>query len=100
MKLQRITGNREAATRFVDGHRTRAASGRGGSLGHMVGTEVHDVTVPFDELKPGMILTIEPAMTIPEDRACIHLEDVLLVTDTGYENLSAFAPIEADAVGN
>ena len=86
---------REAATRFVDGYRTRAQAGRGGSLGHMVGMEVHDVTVPFDELKPGMIFTIEPALTIPEDRVYIRLEDVLLVTATGYENLSAFAPVEA-----
>jgi Xaa-Pro aminopeptidase len=90
--------NKDAATRFVDGYRTRADSGRGGSLGHMVGMEVHDVTVPFDELKPGMIFTIEPAMTIPEDRVYIRLEDVLLVTEKGYENLSAFAPIEPDAV--
>lgn len=79
-------------------NQTRAQAGCGGSLGHMVGMEVHDVTMPFDELKPGMIFTIEPALTIPEDRVHIRLEDVLLVTPTGYENLSAFAPIEADAV--
>lgn len=90
--------HKEAATRFVEGYRTRAQAGRGGSLGHMVGMEVHDVTVPLDELKPGMIFTIEPALTIPEDRVYIRLEDVLLVTPTGYENLSAFAPIEAAEV--
>lgn len=90
--------NKEAATRFVEGYRTRAQSGNATSLGHMVGMEVHDVTVPFDELKPGMVFTIEPALTIPEDRVYIRLEDVLLVTRTGYENLSAFAPIEPDAV--
>lgn len=90
--------NKEAATRFVEGYRSRAQSGTATSLGHMVGMEVHDVTVPFDEMKPGMIFTIEPAMTIPEDRVYIRLEDVLLVTPTGYENLSAFAPIEPDGV--
>lgn len=90
--------NKDAATRFVEGYRTRAASGRATSLGHMVGMEVHDVTVPFEELKPGMIFTIEPAMTIPEDQVYIRLEDVLLVTPNGYENMSAFAPIEPDAV--
>jgi len=90
--------NRDAATRFVEGYRTRAQAGNATSLGHMVGMEVHDVTVPFDELKPGMIFTIEPAMTIPDDRVYIRLEDVLLVTPAGYENLSAFAPIEPDAV--
>lgn len=92
---------REAAVRFVDGYRRRAeaaAGGRGGSLGHMVGMEVHDVTVPFKELTPGMIFTIEPAITIPEERVYVRLEDVILITKDGYENLSAFVPMEVEAI--
>ena len=90
---------KDAAARFVENYRTRATASTGrSSLGHMVGMEVHDVTVPFDELKPGMIFTIEPALTIPEDRVYIRLEDVILITDTGYENLSAFVPMEVDAI--
>jgi len=90
---------KQAATRFVDGYRRSAEGGRG-SLGHMVGMEVHDVTVPFDELKPGMIFTIEPALTIPEDRVYIRLEDMILITASGYENLSGFVPMEVDAIEN
>ena len=87
--------NKEAAVRFVDGYRRRAESSGGGrALGHMVGMEVHDVTVPFEELRPGMIFTIEPALTIPEDRVYVRLEDVILITPTGYDNLSAFVPVE------
>jgi Xaa-Pro aminopeptidase len=87
--------NREAAVRFVEAYRRRAESTeRGRGLGHMVGMEVHDVTAPFDELRPGMIFTIEPALTIPEDRVYVRLEDVILITPTGYENLSAFVPVE------
>jgi Xaa-Pro aminopeptidase len=41
-----------------------------------------------------MIFTIEPALTIPEDRVYVRLEDVILITPTGYENLSAFVPSE------
>jgi Xaa-Pro aminopeptidase len=88
--------NREAAQRFVAPYRSRAqaaSAGRSG-LGHMVGMEVHDATVPYDELKPGMIFTIEPAMTIPDDRVYVRLEDVILITPNGYENLSALAPVE------
>ena len=97
-----------AAARFVDNYRLRlnpppSAAGapprQGGSLGHTVGMEVHDVNTPHgDVLVPGMVFTIEPALTIPEDRVYIRLEDVLLVTETGYENLSSFVPIEIDAV--
>ncbi|MBA3403711.1 MAG: aminopeptidase P family protein [Gemmatimonadaceae bacterium] len=88
---------KEAAARFVEGYRTQASSGRG-SLGHMVGMEVHDVTVPFEALKPGMIFTIEPALTIPEDRVYIRLEDMILITERGYENLSAFAPMDVAGI--
>jgi Xaa-Pro aminopeptidase len=90
--------NKEAATRFVEGYRKSSQAGRA-SLGHMVGMEVHDVTAPMPAgLKPGMIFTIEPAMTIPEDRVYIRLEDVILITDTGYENLSSFVPAELSAI--
>jgi Xaa-Pro aminopeptidase len=85
--------NRDAAARFVDNYRRSAESGRA-SLGHMVGMEVHDVTAPMpDGLKPGMIFTIEPAMTIPEDRVYVRLEDVILITEKGYENMSSFVPV-------
>jgi Xaa-Pro aminopeptidase len=101
---------KEAAVRFVDNYRRRidppppapgtAQRGGGrGSLGHTVGMEVHDVNTPHgDVLVPGMVFTIEPALTIPEDRIYVRLEDVILITETGYENLSAFAPIEMDEI--
>ena len=85
---------KEAAARFVENYRRRMSS-EAGSLGHMVGMEVHDVTAPMpDGLKPGMIFTIEPALTIPEDRVYIRLEDMILITDKGFENLSSFVPME------
>ena len=86
--------NRTAAEAFVDRYRTTTRN----SLGHMVGMEVHDVVVPFDTLKPGMVFTIEPPITIPDERVYVRLEDVILVTPTGYENLSAFVPMDADGI--
>ncbi len=47
---------------------------------------------------PCIVFTIEPALTIPEDRVYIRLEDVILITETGYENLSAFVPMEIDEI--
>jgi Xaa-Pro aminopeptidase len=90
---------RDAAARFVEGYRARLATPRpGATLGHMVGMEVHDVSKNFTVYQPGMVFTIEPALTIPEDRVYIRLEDMILITDTGYENLSGFVPSEIDAV--
>jgi len=57
---------KDAAARFVEGYRTRLASPRpGATLGHMVGMEVHDVSKNFSAYEPGMVFTIEPALTIP-----------------------------------
>jgi Xaa-Pro aminopeptidase len=81
---------KEAATRFVERYRASKAN----SLGHTVGLEVHDVRLPTRTLEPGQLFTIEPAMTIPDEHIGMRLEDVILITETGYENLSAFVPVE------
>jgi Xaa-Pro aminopeptidase len=86
--------HRRAAHAFVEDFRKNSSN----VLGHTVGMEVHDVYPPTDVLKPGMVFTIEPALTIDEDRTYVRLEDMILITDTGYENLSAFAPMEPDAI--
>jgi Xaa-Pro aminopeptidase len=81
---------KEAAIRFVERYRASTSN----SLGHTIGMEVHDVRLPTQTLEPGQLFTIEPAMTIPDEHIGIRLEDVILMTETGYENLSAFVPVE------
>jgi Xaa-Pro aminopeptidase len=81
---------KEAAGRFVERYRASRAN----SLGHTIGMEVHDVRLPTRTLEPGQIFTIEPAMTIPDEHLGMRLEDVILITENGYENLSAFVPVE------
>ena len=84
----------QAATQFVERYRKSTAN----SLGHTIGMEVHDVTRRGDTLVPGQVFTIEPAMQIPELGLGLRLEDAILMTDTGYENLSAFVAVEIDAI--
>ena len=84
-----------AATTFVEGYR----ASRSNSLGHAVGMEVHDPPVSGrSRLEPGMVFTIEPAMTIPDEHQGLRLEDMILITATGYENLSAWVPVDIDAI--
>jgi Xaa-Pro aminopeptidase len=52
------------------------------------------VRSPSQTLEPGQIFTIEPAMQIPDEHVGIRLEDMLLITENGYENLSSFVPVE------
>jgi Xaa-Pro aminopeptidase len=69
---------------------------RADRVGHWVGMEVHDVDAApeGDVLQPGMVFTIEPALTIREDRVYVRLEDVIVITEAGYENLSESLPCE------
>ena len=84
---------KKAAVAFVENYRRQSAAGK--SLGHYVGLEVHDVSENMGTiLEPGRIFTIEPQFRIEEDHIGIRLEDMLLITENGYENLSAFVPIE------
>jgi len=85
---------RSAAERFVADLRSSGFS----TISHYVGMEVHDVAPAVSEFAPGMVFTIEPALTIPEDRVYVRLEDVILVTESGYENLSAFVPVEPEDI--
>jgi len=39
-----------------------------------------------------MVLTVEPGIYIPEENLGVRIEDDILVTATGHENLSEGAP--------
>jgi Xaa-Pro aminopeptidase len=86
-----------AAVAFVENYRRSSANARAG-LGHWVGMEVHDVGGRAETYEPGMIFTIEPAMQIVDEHLGLRLEDMILITERGYENLSEFVPVEIDAI--
>jgi Xaa-Pro aminopeptidase len=78
--------------------RYSAASSQSG-LGHSLGLEVHDVTAGRKNvLQPGELFTIEPPIAIEDELLAMRIEDVILITETSYENLSAFVPIEIDDI--
>ncbi len=86
-----------AAQNMVEGYRRE--SGKLHFLGHPVGLEVHDVADKRGNiLEPGYLFTIEPQMRIEEDHTGVRLEDMILITENGYENLSAFVPIDVDDI--
>ncbi len=67
-------------------------------LGHTLGLDVHDSQFPNMVLKPGMIITVEPGIYIPEEKLGVRIEDDVLVTETGYKLLSARLPRSAEEV--
>jgi Xaa-Pro aminopeptidase len=83
------------------------------NVSHMLGLDVHDCaaaraeTYKFGMLAAGMVLTVEPGLyfqlddlTVPARYRGIgvRIEDDVLITQTGVENLSAAIPREPDAV--
>ncbi|MDO7977820.1 aminopeptidase P family protein [Oceanotoga teriensis] len=58
------------------------------SIGHFLGLDTHDVGQRGKEFEPGMIITNEPGLYIPEENIGIRIEDDLLITENGCENLS------------
>jgi Xaa-Pro aminopeptidase len=63
-----------------------------GGFGHYVGMAVHDVGGRIQALKPGMIFANEPLMTWPNENLGVRVEDTILITETGCENLTAGIP--------
>jgi Xaa-Pro aminopeptidase len=64
-------------------------------LSHWLGMRVHDVGDYRMPLEPGMVLTVEPGIYIPEEQLGVRIEDDILITPDGYELLSAAAPRRA-----
>ncbi|CAN5745045.1 aminopeptidase P N-terminal domain-containing protein [soil metagenome] len=60
-------------------------------VGHHLGLRVHDID-PRAPLAPGHVVTIEPGVYLPQRRLGIRIEDDILVTPRGRENLSKSIP--------
>jgi len=61
-------------------------------LGHHIGLDVHDPGSYCKPLEPGMVVTMEPGIYIPEENLGVRIEDDVLITETGYELLSKRLP--------
>jgi Xaa-Pro aminopeptidase len=67
-------------------------------LSHHLGLNVHDPSGPARPLEPGMVITIEPGIYIPEENLGVRIEDDVLITPTGYKLLTARLPRSPDEI--
>jgi len=67
-------------------------------LGHSVGLNVHDPTDYNSTLEPGMVMTLEPGIYIPDERLGVRIEDMILVTQDGAELLTRRLPRDPNEI--
>ena len=67
-------------------------------LSHHIGLNVHDPGSSCAPLQPGMVITVEPGIYIPEENLGVRIEDDVLITETGYKFLSERLPRSADEI--
>ncbi len=69
---------------------------RYGGYNHSIGMATHDVMGHFDGpdevLKPGFVFACDINFPFPDENMGIRLEDVVVITETGCENLSEGVP--------
>jgi Xaa-Pro aminopeptidase len=93
---------KDAAEQVYQRHGYRDAFlGTNRYIGHFVGIAVHDVggisgawlEKPF---VPGVVFNVEPMLQFSEKKIHIRLEDTVVLTEKGPENLTAAVPAEVE----
>jgi Xaa-Pro aminopeptidase len=71
----------------------------GGVFSHPVGMAVHDDgDYARGPLKPGHVFSIDPQLRVPEEHIYLRYEDVVVITESGFENFTSFLPSELDDI--
>lgn len=65
---------------------------------HHLGLDVHDVEERTTLFAEGMVLTVEPGIYIREESLGIRLENDVLITNNGPEDLMKNIPLEAEEI--
>ena len=81
---------REAAQNAVDFR---------GHMQHPVGLAVHDVgNYKSTPLRLGEVFAVDPMMWVRPESLYVRTEDVVVITENGFENFTDFLPVEPSAI--
>lgn len=101
-----ITGRKDSLQQIVKDYFDSHPDSRGNKLtkyyphgvSHHIGLDVHDPGDRTRPLEPGMVISMEPGIYIPEEKLGVRIEDDVLITKDGYELMTARLPRTADEI--
>lgn len=67
-------------------------------VGHFIGMSVHDVGEDDRPFVPGVVFNVEPLLSNQKTKTHVRLEDTILVTAAGAENLTADVPAQLNEI--
>jgi len=67
-------------------------------VSHHIGLDVHDPGDRARPLEPGMVISAEPGIYIPEENLGVRIEDDVLVTQDGHRIMTGRLPRSADEI--
>jgi Xaa-Pro aminopeptidase len=68
------------------------------SVSHHIGLDVHDPGDRTRPLEPGMEISMEPGLYIPEEKIGVRIEDDVLITKDGYTLMTGRLPRTAEEI--
>jgi Xaa-Pro aminopeptidase len=68
------------------------------STSHHIGLDVHDPADYWRPLAPGVVITVEPGIYLPDSEIGVRIEDDVLVTEDGHRVLSGQIPREREEI--
>jgi Xaa-Pro aminopeptidase len=67
-------------------------------VSHHIGLDVHDPGDRARPLEPGMVISMEPGIYIPEENLGVRIEDDVLITKDGYTLMTGRLPRTAEEI--
>jgi Xaa-Pro aminopeptidase len=58
----------------------------------------HDVGRGGARFKPGMMFTVEPGVYLPDEGIGVRLEDIVVITESGFDLVSSSVPRDIDEI--
>ncbi|MBT5119649.1 MAG: aminopeptidase P family protein, partial [Planctomycetes bacterium] len=67
-------------------------------VSHWLGMATHDVGRGGARFKPGMMFTVEPGVYLPDEGIGVRLEDIVVITESGFDLVSSSVPRDIDEI--